>query len=467
MKFSLKKAIAGTSVLLGTLTLGAAVNPTQASAVSTSNGAVVKPVVDISEWQGSVSYQKAVALKSETSFVIVRVQYGSNYKDVQYSNTISNLEKAGTPYGVYSYSRYINASDAKQEAKDLYARAPHAKFYVNDAEELTTTSGYYSSAVTAWGEQMKQLTNKPVVLYSGSYFYNNYIGTMKNYDAFWEANYGARYLNSETAMWQYTDSGYSSALKISVDTSKVITSKHPVNWWIGSSAADKQQVSKYNVGGYKVGDKVKINSGVAKWDDGATTTPIDKSVLSKTYTVSQIKTVTKSKSNQLVLLSYANKPIGWALAEHITKQGSTAKPSNSTSSSKASSQTYNQNGTFYPNTTLNVRTGAGTGYPKVATYYNGESVQYNQVIIKSDYVWARYLRSNGYYGYIALGVNGGESYGKRVVNKASSRVYYKVKSGDSLWKIANDHGTTISNLTSLNGISMYSTIYSGQSLRIK
>lgn len=467
MSRGLKNLVVGIITVATMFMVGSFISPKTAYAAETSNGAVVKPVVDISEWQGTVSLAQAKALKSETSFVIVRVQYGSNYKDVQYKNTISNLEKAGTPYGVYSYSRYINASDAKQEAKDLYARAPHAKFYVNDAEELTTTSGYYSSAVTSWGSQMQQLTNKPVVLYSGSYFYNNYIGTMKNYDAFWEANYGARYLNPETGMWQYTDSGYSSALKISVDTSKVITSKHPVSWWIGSSAADKQQVNKYSIGGYKVGDKVKINSNVAKWDDGATTTPIDKSVLSKTYTVSQIKTVTKSRSNQLVLLSYANKPIGWVLAEHITKQGSTAKQSTSTSSSKASSQTYNQNGIFYPNTTLNVRTGAGTGYPKVATYYSGESVQYNQVIIKSDYVWARYLRSNGYYGYIALGVNGGESYGKRVVNTAPSKVYYTVKSGDSFWKIANDHGTTISNLTSLNGLSMYSTIYPGQSLRIK
>lgn len=467
MKFSLKKAMASISVLLGVLALGVFVKPTQASAISTSKGAVVKPVVDISEWQGQVSYHKAVALKSETSFVIVRVQYGSNYKDIQYRNTIANLEKAGTPYGVYSYSRYINASDAKQEAKDLHARAPHAKFYVNDAEELTTTSGYYSSAVTAWAKEMQQLTNKPVVLYSGSYFYNRYIGTMKNYDAFWEANYSSRYLNSKTSLWQYTDSGYSSALKQSVDTSKVITSKHPVRWWIGSRAARKQKVSKYHVGGYRVGNKVKINSNVAKWDNGATTTPINKSVLNKTYTVSQIRTVTKGKSNQLVLLSRNGKPVGWVLAEHITKRGSSSKTNASKRSSKARRQTYRQNGTFYPNTTLNVRTGAGTGYYKVATYVRGESVRYNQVIIKSDYVWARYLRYNRHYGYIALGVNGGKSYGKRVVNRASYKVYYTVKYGDSFWKIANDHRTTISKLTSLNGLSRYNTIYPGQSLRIK
>ena len=462
----LKKTIVFLALMFGVVFTGSVVNANASTNVTTSNGAVVKPVIDISEWQGSVSLAQAKAMKYENSFVIVRVQYGSNYQDVQYKNTISNLEKAGTPYGVYSYSRYVNASDAKQEAKDLYNRAQNAKFYVNDAEELTTTSGTYSSAVTSWGKEMQSLTNKPVILYSGSWFYSNYIGTMSYYDGFWEANYNNTYYG-DTSLWQYTDSGYSSALKRGVDTSKVITSKHPVSWWIGSSAADKQQVDKYSVGGYKVGDKVKINSDVAKWDDGATTTPINKSVLSKTYTVSQIKTVTKGKSNQLVLLSSNGKPVGWVLAEHITKQGSTAKANTSTSSSKASNQTYNQNGTFYPNTTLNVRTGAGTGYSKVATYYSGESVQYNQVIIKSDYVWARYLRSNGYYGYIALGVNGGESYGKRVVNTASSKVYYTVKSGDSFWKIANDHGTTISNLTSLNGLSMYSMIYPGQSLRIK
>jgi len=462
MNKRLKHVLYGTALALSLGLSASAVSTQNASAANTSNGAVVKKVVDISEWQGNVSYHKALALKSETSFVIVRVQYGSNYKDVQYKNTIANLEKAGTPYGVYSYSRYVNASDAKQEARDLYNRAKNAKFFVNDAEEVTTTSGSYSSAVKAWGSEMQSLTNKPVILYSGSYFYNSYIGTMSNYDAFWEANYASHYLK-DPALWQYTDSGYSTSLSRGVDTSKVITSKHPVKWWIGSSAAHKQSVNKYHVGGFKVGDKVKINSHIAKWDAGDTKTRIDNSVLKKTYTVGQIKQVTEGKSNQMLLLKSGSTVIGWTLAEHVTKQGSSSHsgPSNS---GKASSQTYNQNGTFYPNTTLNVRTGAGTNYPKVATYFSGESVQYNQVIIKSDYVWARYLRSNGYYGYIALGVNGGESYGKRIVG--ASHTYYTVKSGDSLWKIANDHGTTISNLTSLNGISMYSTIYPNQRLII-
>ena len=461
MKNKVKRALYGSMTALALGAFGATALPQTAKAANTSDGAVVKKVIDISEWQGAVTYQKALALKSETSFVIVRVQYGSNYQDVQYKNTIANLEKAGTPYGVYSYSRYINATDAKQEAKDLHSRAPHAKFFANDAEEMTTTSGSYSSAVSAWGSEMQSLTKRPVILYSGSYFYNNYIGSMSNYDGFWEANYSNHYLK-DPALWQHTDSGYSTSLSLAVDTNKVITSKHPVKWWIGDNAANKQDVTKYYVGGYKVGDKVKINSSVAKWDAGDTKTPISSSVLHKTYTVGQVKQVTEGKSNQMLLLKSGNTAVGWTLAEHVTKQGSSSK---SASSNKASSQTYNQNGTFYPNTTLNVRSGAGTGYSKVATYFSGESVQYNQVIIKSDYVWARYLRSNGYYGYIALGVNGGESYGKRVVGV--SHTYHTVVSGDSLWKIANDNGTTVSKLASLNGIYSWSTIYPGLRLVVR
>ena len=402
MKNKMKRALYGSMTALALGAFGASALPQTAHAASTSDGAVVKKVIDISEWQGAVTYKKALALKSETSFVIVRVQYGSNYKDAQYKNTIANLEKAGTSYGVYSYSRYVNASDAKQEAKDLHSRAPHAKFFVNDAEEKTTTSGSYSSAVSAWGKEMQSLTERPVILYSGSYFYNNYIGSMSNYDAFWEANYSSRYLK-DPALWQYTDSGYSTSLSLGVDTNKVITAKHPVKWWIGDSAANKQAVSKYYVGGFKIGDNVKINSSVAKWDDGDTKTAISSSVLHKTYTVGQIKQVTEGKSNQMLLLKSGNTSVGWTLAEHVTKQAS-SKTVKSSTIHKASSKT-----------------------------------------VKSS--------------------KSSKASSKRVVGV--SHTYHKVVSGDSLWKIAKDNGTTISKLTSLNGIRSGSTIYPGQRLKVR
>lgn len=128
-------------------------------------------------------------------------------------------------------------------------------------------------------------------------------------------------------------------------------------------------------------------------------------------------------------------------------------------------QTYKQVGTFYPDTTLNVRTGAGTNYAKVATYYVGEHVTYNQVIINKDYVWAQYTRSNGQVGYIALGENGGQAYGKRVIGV--SHTYYTVKYGDSWWVIAQRFGIGMNDLAKLNGMNTDFLIYPGNKLIVK
>lgn len=125
---------------------------------------------------------------------------------------------------------------------------------------------------------------------------------------------------------------------------------------------------------------------------------------------------------------------------------------------------YNQTGVFYPNRTLAVRYTDSDKVSQVATYYKGESVTYNAVIIEHDYVWARYTRSNGLYGFIKLGVTNGPAYGKRVTGQPVSHMYYTVKSGDSWWTIAQRNGLSMTTLASQNGKSIYITIYPGQRL---
>lgn len=49
----------------------------------------------------------------------------------------------------------------------------------------------------------------------------------------------------------------------------------------------------------------------------------------------------------------------------------------------------------------------------------------------------------------------------------SGAIYYKVKSGDTLSKIAKRHGTTVSKLCQLNGIKATKTLRIGQRLRVK
>jgi LysM repeat protein len=128
---------------------------------------------------------------------------------------------------------------------------------------------------------------------------------------------------------------------------------------------------------------------------------------------------------------------------------------------------YNQRGVFYPNQALAVRYTDSDKVSQVATYYKGESVIYNAVIIEHDYVWARYTRSNGLYGFIKLGVTNGPAYGKRVTGQLVSHTYYTVKSGDSWWTIAQRNGLSMTTLASQNGKTIYTTIYPGQRLVVR
>ncbi|WP_167803149.1 GH25 family lysozyme [Lactiplantibacillus plantarum] len=128
---------------------------------------------------------------------------------------------------------------------------------------------------------------------------------------------------------------------------------------------------------------------------------------------------------------------------------------------------YNQRGVFYPNQALAVRYTDSDKVRQVATYYRGESVTYNAVIIEHDYVWARYTRSNGLYGFIKLGVTNGQAYGKRVTGQPVSHTYYTVKSGDSWWTIAQRNGLSMTTLASQNGKTIYTTIYPGQRLVVR
>ncbi|UWY25688.1 GH25 family lysozyme [Lacticaseibacillus paracasei] len=146
-----------------------------------------------------------------------------------------------------------------------------------------------------------------------------------------------------------------------------------------------------------------------------------------------------------------------------------ATPSQPSTSTAASDTDYAQTGVFKPSTTVNIRTGAGTGYTAVGSYVPGEILVYDHVYIRGTYVWARYLSYSGRYHYVALGVNGGESYGSRSSGYTSpvSHTYYTVRSGDSFWSIASKYGISMYTLAANNGKSIYSVIHPGESLYIR
>ena len=90
-------------------------------------------------------------------------------------------------------------------------------------------------------------------------------------------------------------------------------------------------------------------------------------------------------------------PSGWICLQYTTYGGSTA------SSGKSA-------GTYTFNTTVKIRSGAGTGYTSVGTYAAGGRVTVYSVIESGGYYWGKYTAYSGKTRYVALGVIGGKSY---------------------------------------------------------
>ncbi|MBW1606357.1 GH25 family lysozyme [Lactobacillus sp. Sy-1] len=219
------------------------VNPTQlipptAKAASISQSVINNPIPDLSEWQGALTDSQVKKLKATVPFVILRVQYGSSYRDKYFDQNAALCRKYGLKYGVYSYSLYTNAATARTEAKNLYNRGVGASFYVNDYEQQTVTSGSTETATNAWYQQMRQLApNRRILFYSYLSFAQTYAPTsMLKYDGYWLANYTSVKPTGTYALWQFTDSWYSSALNQKIDASQ---KNLKTNSWFLSSRAIK------------------------------------------------------------------------------------------------------------------------------------------------------------------------------------------------------------------------------------
>lgn len=366
-------------------------------------------MVDVSNNNGYMSTAEYVSMRNEfgVKAVTVKISEGGTYKDPYAASNIANVQAAGLYINGYHFARYTTKAQAIAEA--------------DFAGQTAKAAGLPVGAVLATDVEAEEQNNQSKATND------------RNNAAFMQeiAKFGYRADIYTSGSWANN--------KMTIKARTGWIAAYPYvpagkNWYSSNHAWQWSSTAKFRIsyGGFDVS---QLNSNY--------------------YTAGQ---KSKVKAANKTAVKQQNKTANKGKVTNKTNRGPHLK-------NTAATQTYNQNGTFYPNTTLNVRSGAGTAYRKVATYYPGESVQYNQVLIKSDYVWARYLRANGYYGYIALGVNDGVSYGKRIVG--ASHTYYTVKSGDSWWSIAQHNGLSMTTLASQNGKTIYTTIYPGQRLVVR
>ena len=194
-----------------------------------------KGVIDVSQWQGQIDWQKVK--NAGVGGAIIRISYGwGNGVDVQARRNISECKRLGIPFGVYSYSYAENAAGGTAEGADIVNLLRQAGvnpgdlsypvFY--DLEQWTwtghtppTSSSVYDGIVNSWYAQLQAAGYTNLSVYS----YTNYLNTALNSSNIrsktrWVASYGARtnfpYSTNDRG-WQYTSGGSIDGIEGRVD----------------------------------------------------------------------------------------------------------------------------------------------------------------------------------------------------------------------------------------------------------
>ena len=149
-----------------------------------------KGVIDVSEWQGQIDWQKAK--NDGVEGAIIRISYGwGNGFDKQALRNISECKRLGIPFGIYSYSYAYDSTTAAYEGDDMVSLLRQAGvqpgdlsypvFY--DLEKWTwpghtppTSPSVYDGIVNAWYAKLQAAGYNNLSVYS----YTNYLDTALN-----------------------------------------------------------------------------------------------------------------------------------------------------------------------------------------------------------------------------------------------------------------------------------------------
>ncbi len=184
-------------------------------------------IADLSHHQGTIDWTKA---SQELAFAILRVQDGSRIIDRQYENYVTGAKKHGVPFGNYAFTRFVNLSDARVEARDFWNRGDKAaKFWVADVE--VKTMGDMRAGAQAFIDELRWLGANKVGLYVGHHVHKQFQADKIKADFTWIPRYGGPKPDYPCDLWQYTETGRLAGVAGNVDLNRLAGSK-PLAYFI-------------------------------------------------------------------------------------------------------------------------------------------------------------------------------------------------------------------------------------------
>lgn len=182
-------------------------------------------VVDVSEWQGTINFDKFVqAVKQgHVHGMIIRTGFGMYTEDSQAKRNIQMCNQLGIPYGVYHYSYARNLAEAETEVDGMLASLkewgakPNYPIVIDmeDADNWKKNnwlSGDYwkvqSDIVDYFCKRIEQSGNY-AMWYASAYWVTNlskYNNLLEKYDL-WLAQWQVSAPEYSCGIWQYTAEG--------------------------------------------------------------------------------------------------------------------------------------------------------------------------------------------------------------------------------------------------------------------
>ncbi|MCW5802751.1 MAG: hypothetical protein KIT31_10220 [Deltaproteobacteria bacterium] len=192
-----------------------------------ATGATVKGV-DVSKWQGTVSWSKVKAAGIE--FAFIRLSDGMNTRDTQFNTNWANAKAAGVIRGAYQFFRpgqSVNAqADMMIDAIGTYQ--PGDLPPVIDVED---TGGLSPAAVAGrvrqWVDRVQAALHVTPIVYTGKFFWRDQVGSPASFasNPLWIAQYTSLCPDipapwAKWTFWQYTEKGSVNGISGPVDTNR-------------------------------------------------------------------------------------------------------------------------------------------------------------------------------------------------------------------------------------------------------
>ena len=170
--------------------------------------------IDVSKHNGLIDWSK---MKGKTDFAVIRIGYGSDYRnqdDSQYRHNIAGCEQIGIPYGVYLYSYADTVGKAESEAEHairlLKGYHPAMPLYYDLEENSVARLGKAKILAMAKAFCRKvEAAGYTFGVYANTNWWNNYLtdGWYNGYSR-WVAQYNSVCTyKGDYDLWQYTSKG--------------------------------------------------------------------------------------------------------------------------------------------------------------------------------------------------------------------------------------------------------------------